>query len=110
MTIEYKKLLEVHNIKQLMLEDFVSGKSIGSFEKHDFISTDQAEWALNNVFLIAEERVKSMKVVNDQLIIMNVVLLLFKAAISFSPKTNTSFSFCCKWCKTIKQLTKKEVN
>ena len=64
----------------------MSGKSIGSFEKLDFISTDPAEWEHNNVFLIAEERVKSMKVVNDQLIILNVVLLLFKATISFSPR------------------------
>ena len=43
----------------------MSGKSSGSFEKLDFISTDPTEWEHNNVFLIAEERVKSMKIVND---------------------------------------------
>ena len=43
----------------------MSGKSSGSFEKLDFISTDPTEGEHNNVFLIAEERVKSMKIVND---------------------------------------------
>ena len=71
----------------------MSGKSIGSFEKLNFISTDPAEWENNNAFLIAEERVKSMKVVNDH---AERGVALVQGYNKLLTKMKSSFSFCCK--------------
>jgi hypothetical protein len=63
------KLVEVANLTERTLEDFVSAKSMGFFDKlgisTDFLSTDPAEWEHDDDFVKAEQTVLSLKVVND---------------------------------------------